>query len=86
MSQLTSMIKCNSEDRGGTVPTINGWGETSVPGIYAAGDVAGIEEASSAMINGPHCRHCGGRETGLHNRTRERQNGRDTTSISEATP
>lgn len=52
MSQLTSMIKCNSEDRGGTVPVINGRGETSVPGIYAAGDVAGIEEASSAMING----------------------------------
>lgn len=52
MSQLTSMIKCRSEDRGGTVPQVNQWGETSIPGIYAAGDVAGIEEASSAMING----------------------------------
>lgn len=28
------------------------YGETSVPGIYCAGDVAGIEEASSAMIQG----------------------------------
>ena len=52
MSQLTSMIKCRSEDRGGTVPVVSQWGETSIPGIYAAGDVAGIEEASSAMING----------------------------------
>ena len=31
---------------------VSQWGETSIPGIYAAGDVAGIEEASSAMING----------------------------------
>lgn len=52
MSQLTSMIKCRSEDRGGTVPIVNEYGETSIPGIFAAGDVAGIEEASSAMING----------------------------------
>ena len=26
--------------------------ETSVPGVYAAGDVSGIEEASSAMVEG----------------------------------
>lgn len=52
MSQLTSMIKCKSADRGGTVPIVNEYGETSVSGIFAAGDVAGIEEASSAMING----------------------------------
>lgn len=52
MSQLTSMIKCESADRGGTVPIVNEYGETSVSGIFAAGDVAGIEEASSAMING----------------------------------
>lgn len=52
MSQLTSMIKCASVDRGGTVPIVSARGETSVSGIFAAGDVAGIEEASSAMING----------------------------------
>lgn len=34
------------------VPVTNGYGETSLSGIYAAGDVSGIEEASSAMIEG----------------------------------
>ena len=38
--------------KAGFVPTVNEYGETSVPGIYAAGDVSGIEEASSAMIEG----------------------------------
>ena len=52
MSQLTSMIKCGSVDHGGTVPVVDKYGETSIAGIFAAGDVAGIEEASSAMING----------------------------------
>lgn len=52
MSQLTSMIKCSSEDRGGMFPRVDEYGETSVSGIYAAGDVAGIEESSSAMLNG----------------------------------
>jgi sarcosine oxidase subunit alpha len=37
---------------GGNVPIINNHYETSVQGIYACGDVAGIEEASSAMIAG----------------------------------
>ena len=31
---------------------LDNYGETSVSGIYCAGDVAGIEEASSAMIQG----------------------------------
>ena len=52
MSQLTSMIKCRMTDRGGTLPVVDGHGETSIRGIYSAGDAAGIEEASSAMING----------------------------------
>lgn len=37
---------------GGFIPECDSYGATSVPGIYAAGDVAGIEEASSAMIEG----------------------------------
>ena len=37
---------------GGHVPTRNKNMETSVSGIYVAGDVAGVEEASSAMIEG----------------------------------
>ena len=55
MSQLLKMAGCDMEDnpkRGGQVPLIDENGETSIPGIFAAGDVAGIEEASSAMIGG----------------------------------
>jgi len=55
MSQLLKMAGCEMvEDpsKGGTVPTCDAYGETSVPGIYVAGDVSGIEEASSAMIEG----------------------------------
>jgi len=55
MSQLLKMAGCKMEDnpkRGGQVPIIDEYGETSVSGVFAAGDVAGIEEASSAMIQG----------------------------------
>lgn len=36
----------------GHVPIVDDNLETTVPGIYAAGDVSGIEEASSAMVEG----------------------------------
>lgn len=53
MSQLLSMAGCQMRDTpGGFVPLCAESGETSVPGIFAAGDVSGIEEASSAMIEG----------------------------------
>lgn len=55
MSQLLKMAGCEMEDnpkRGGQVPICNEYGETSVKGIFVAGDVSGIEEASSAMIEG----------------------------------
>lgn len=55
MSQLLKMAGCDMENdpqKGGSVPRIDDYGETSVAGIFAAGDVAGIEEASSAMIEG----------------------------------
>lgn len=55
MSQLLKMAGCTMEEnplKGGTVPICNEYGETTVPGIYVAGDVSGIEEASSAMIEG----------------------------------
>jgi thioredoxin reductase/Fe-S-cluster-containing hydrogenase component 2 len=55
MSQLASMAGCEMEDshrKAGYVPIIDEFGETSVAGIFAAGDVSGIEEASSAMIEG----------------------------------
>ncbi|MDD6987276.1 FAD-dependent oxidoreductase [Butyricicoccus porcorum] len=55
MSQLLKMAGCAMEDnpkRGGQVPLCNDLGETSLPGVFVAGDVSGIEEASSAMIEG----------------------------------
>lgn len=55
MSQLLKMGGCEMEDnpkRGGQVPICNEYGETSIPGVFVAGDVSGIEEASSAMIEG----------------------------------
>ena len=55
MSQLLKMAGCRMSDdpkRSGQVPIIDGHGETSIPGLFAAGDVSGIEEASSAMIEG----------------------------------
>lgn len=53
MSQLLKMAGCQMEDnpkRGGQVPIVDAYGQTSIEGIFAAGDVEGIEEASSAMI------------------------------------
>ena len=55
MSQLLKMAGCEMEDnpkRGGQVPIVDAYGETSIKGIFVAGDVSGIEEASSAMIEG----------------------------------
>ena len=49
------MAGCEMKDdraKGGFVPVVDEYGETSVKGIFAAGDVSGIEEASSAMIEG----------------------------------
>lgn len=53
MSQLLNMAGCKMKDTpGGYIPECDGGGATSIPGIYVAGDVSGIEEASSAMIEG----------------------------------
>lgn len=55
MSQLASNATCHMElipKKGGNIALLSEFGETSVPDIYCAGDVAGIEEASSAMIQG----------------------------------
>lgn len=53
MSQVLRMSGCEIEDTpGGLIPKTNEYGETTIPGLFAAGDVAGIEEASSAMIGG----------------------------------
>ncbi|QDR82649.1 FAD-dependent oxidoreductase [Sporomusa termitida] len=55
MSQLARLAGCLLQDhphKGGLVPVCDEYGETTVKDIYAAGDVAGIEEASSAMLQG----------------------------------
>lgn len=55
MSQLLRAAGCKMvEDpkRGGVVPECDKFGETSLENVYVAGDVSGIEEASSAMIEG----------------------------------
>lgn len=53
MTQILKMAGCNMINTpGGYVPECDETGATSVAGIYAAGDVSGIEEASSAMIEG----------------------------------
>ena len=55
MYQLSKIAGCEIvEDpkKGGFVPVCDKYGATTVPGIWVAGDVAGIEEASSAMIGG----------------------------------
>lgn len=55
MSQLAKTAGCRMEDnpkKGGQVPVADAYGETSVPGVFVCGDVSGIEEASSAMIEG----------------------------------
>lgn len=55
MSQLLKMAGCEMHEnpaKGGLVPICDLFGETSINGIFVAGDVSGIEEASSAMIEG----------------------------------
>lgn len=55
MSQLLKMAGCEMQEnpqKGGLVPLCDQYGHTSIKGIFVAGDVSGIEEASSAMIEG----------------------------------
>jgi sarcosine oxidase subunit alpha len=43
---------CYVPELGGFVPKRDEYNETSVKGIYAAGDAAGVEEATAAMLEG----------------------------------
>lgn len=54
-TRLASLAGCRlvfSPALGGWVPLHNAFLETTVPGIYVAGDAAGIEEASTALEEG----------------------------------
>jgi len=56
MSQLLKMAGCDMKETPlGNVPVMGENGCTSIPGLFAAGDVSGIEEASAAMIEGRIC-------------------------------
>lgn len=55
MHQLLSMINAKMKfvsELGGFVPVINSNHQTSVPSVFVCGDAVGIEEASSAMMEG----------------------------------
>ncbi|MFV0527426.1 MAG: FAD-dependent oxidoreductase [Lachnospiraceae bacterium] len=55
MSQMADTAGCvmtYDGGKGGYVPLLDSYGQTSLPGIFCAGDICGIEEASSAMIQG----------------------------------
>ncbi len=55
LSQFFRQADCQMayiRELSGHVPLVSDSLETTVPGIYAAGDAAGIEEASAAMVEG----------------------------------
>jgi sarcosine oxidase subunit alpha len=55
MHQLLSMLNVNMKyvaELGGIVPVIDHHHMTSMPGVFSCGDSVGIEEASSAMMEG----------------------------------
>ena len=55
LHQLTSMLNAKSayiQELGGWVPLLDDTYQSSVPGLFACGDMVGIEEASSAMMEG----------------------------------
>ena len=55
MHQLLSMVNAKTKfvsELGGFVPVVDDHHQTSVAGIFACGDAVGIEEASSAMMEG----------------------------------
>ncbi|HOO44529.1 MAG TPA: NAD(P)/FAD-dependent oxidoreductase, partial [Bacillota bacterium] len=55
LHQLMSMVGINMtyiNELGGLIPHLKKNYETSMPHVYACGDVTGIEEASSAMVEG----------------------------------
>ncbi|MCH3988011.1 MAG: NAD(P)/FAD-dependent oxidoreductase [Lachnospiraceae bacterium] len=49
---------------GGYVPRIDEYHRTSVPGLYAAGDAGGVEEATSAQLTGRIAALCAAKDLG----------------------
>jgi sarcosine oxidase subunit alpha len=69
MTELLWQMGCKMRyvpELGGAVPWRNHFLETSVPGVFVAGDVAGVEEASSAMLEGMIAGISAAKNLGVH--------------------
>lgn len=70
LAELLWQIGCKMKfipELGGHVPVRNEEScETSVKGVYVAGDVGGVEEASSAMVEGRLAGLCAAKDLGHH--------------------
>jgi sarcosine oxidase subunit alpha len=67
LAELLWQIGCDMKfvpELGGHVPYRNEEMQTSLKGIYVAGDVAGVEEASSAMVEGRLAGLCAAKNLG----------------------
>lgn len=67
LAELLWQIGCEMKfvpELGGHVPMRNDELQTSIKGIYVAGDVAGVEEASSAMVEGRLAGLCAAKNLG----------------------
>ncbi|HYF83565.1 MAG TPA: FAD-dependent oxidoreductase [Clostridia bacterium] len=67
LGELLWQIGCDMKfipELGGHVPYRNEELETSIKGVYVAGDVAGVEEASSAMVEGRLAGLCAAKNLG----------------------
>ena len=62
---------CYVPELGGHVPWRNDDLQTNLPHIYIAGDVAGVEEASSAMVEGELAGLCAAKSLGFATQTLE---------------
>ena len=68
LAELLWQIGCQMRyvpELGGHVPLRNEEYQTTVPNVYVAGDVAGIEEASSAMVEGRLAGLCAAKNLGF---------------------
>jgi NADPH-dependent 2,4-dienoyl-CoA reductase/sulfur reductase-like enzyme/bacterioferritin-associated ferredoxin len=52
LAQLAGAALCFESDRGGWVPQLDQNGQTTVPGLFMAGEAAGIAGAGAAMLEG----------------------------------
>ncbi len=67
LAELLWQVGCEMKfvpELGGHVPTRNEDLETSIPNVFVAGDVGGVEEASSAMVEGRLAGLCAAKKLG----------------------